>query len=164
MKNLLLIFFLVTALSCAQESPREQAEGSIQGININIDYGSPKVKGRTIWGGLEQYGNVWRAGANGNTTIEFSDNVIVGGKKLKAGKYGFFIIPNKDTDWIVIFNSKNDAWGAFSYNENEDVLRIKVKPDFVKENQESLKYSVGKNAIDFAWEKVRIAIPIKPAQ
>ena len=72
------------------------ATGSINAVNVTVDYGSPSVKGRTVWGGLEKYDKVWRAGANENTTVTFDNDVTIGGKSLKAGKYGFFIIPKKD--------------------------------------------------------------------
>ena len=160
--NLILMFLLVVTISCAQQkaSPRKEAKGTLNKVSVTIDYGSPSVKGRAVWGGLEQYGKVWRAGANENTTISFDGNLTIGGTELKAGTYGFFIIPNKDGEWVAIFNSKNDAWGAYSYNEAEDVVRLKVKPKFVKENQEELMYSIGKGSIDLAWEKARLSIPV----
>lgn len=158
--SLLLCFVLATSVACAQKSPRKNATGSINKVNVTIDYGSPSVKGRTIWGGLEKYDKVWRAGANENTTVTFDNDVKVGGKSLKAGKYGFFIIPKKNADWVVIFNTKNDAWGAYSYKESEDAARINVKPEFTKSNQESLEYSVGKNSIVFNWEKAKLTIPV----
>jgi len=156
------MFLLVVTISCAQQkaSPRKEAKGTLNKVSVTIDYGSPSVKGRAVWGGLEQYGKVWRAGANENTTISFDGNLTIGGTELKAGTYGFFIIPNKDGEWVAIFNSKNDAWGAYSYNEAEDVVRLKVKPKFVKENQEELMYSIGKGSIDLAWEKARLSIPV----
>ena len=159
--KLLLLFVFVVSLSCAQGSPRLQAEGNIDGIAVAIDYGAPSVKGRTVWGGLEQYGKVWRAGANENTTVSFDKNVTINGKDLSAGKYAFFIIPNEKGDWTVIFNKKNDAWGAYSYNQEEDALRVDITPEFVDENQEQLLYSVGKNTVDFAWEKARLSIQVK---
>ncbi len=159
--KLLIAFFFVATISCAQESPREKTEGSINKINITIDYGAPSVKGRTVWGGLEQYGKVWRAGANENTTITFDKDVQIAGKKLVAGKYGFFIIPVENGDWTVIFNKKNAEWGAFSYNKEEDALRVNIKPKFVKETQEQLKYTVDKKNIIMAWDKARLSIPVK---
>ncbi|UCE95054.1 MAG: DUF2911 domain-containing protein, partial [Flavobacteriaceae bacterium] len=99
--NLLLAFFFVVSISCAQKSPRLSAKGNVNGTNIAIDYGAPSVKGRKIWGGLEKYGQVWRAGANENTTVSFDKDVTVEGKKLTAGKYGFFIIPNETGDWVA---------------------------------------------------------------
>ncbi len=158
--KLLLLFVFTVSISCAQKSPREQVKGTIDGIAIAIDYGAPSVKGRTVWGGLEKYGKVWRAGANENTTISFDKNVTINGKDLPAGKYGFFIIPNEKGDWTVIFNKKNDKWGAYSYKQKEDALRVDVTPKFVDDVHEQLNYSVGENAINFAWEKVRLAIPV----
>ncbi|MDH5476033.1 MAG: DUF2911 domain-containing protein [Cyclobacteriaceae bacterium] len=161
--NLLAVFVLITLVACGQKapkSPRLQTEGKIQGATVAVDYGAPSVRGRTIWGGLEKYGKVWRAGANENTTVSFDQDVIINGKALKAGKYGFFIIPNESGDWVAIFNSKNDAWGASSYNQEEDVLRVNIKPSFVDENQEQLKFSVSSKSIDFAWGKARLAIAV----
>ena len=157
--NFILVFLLVATVSCAQ-SPRKEATGSINKATVTIDYGSPSVKGRTVYGGLEKYGKVWRAGANENTTVTFDTAVKIGDTDVKAGKYGFFIIPNEKGNWIVIFNSKNDSWGSSKYKESEDVVRLEVAPTFVKENQEALLYSIGKGSIDFAWEKGRLSIPV----
>ena len=159
--SLLLSFLLVTSVACAQKSPRKNVTGAINNVNVTVDYGSPSVKGSTVWGGLEKFDKVWRAGANENTTVSFDGDVMIGDKTLKSGKYGFFIIPKKDSDWVVIFNTKNDAWGAYSYKESEDAARINVKPEFVDENQEALMYGVGDGAINFAWEKARLTIPVK---
>ncbi|RPD94385.1 DUF2911 domain-containing protein [Aureibaculum marinum] len=162
MKNLkfLFIFMLVTSISCAQKSPRLQSKGAIDGVNIAIDYGAPSVKGRTIWGGLEKYDKVWRAGANENTTISFDAAVTIDGEELPAGKYGFFIIPKKGDDWTIIFNTKNDGWGAYSYDEKDDALRVDITPEFGDENQEQLFYGIMDNEIIFAWEKVKLTIPV----
>ena len=163
MKNLklLLVFALATSLSFAQKSPRQQANGTIDGVTIAIDYSAPSVKGRTIWGGLEKYGKVWRAGADKNTTISFDKDVTIAGEELPAGKYGFFIIPKKDGDWTIIFNTTNDSWGAFKYKESDDALRVNITPKFGKENQEQLFYGVMDNEIIFAWEKAKLTIPVK---
>ncbi len=159
--NIIIVLFLVVSVSCAQKkSPRKEAKGSINKATVTIDYSAPSVKGRTVWGGLEKYGKVWRAGADENTTVTFNKTVKINDKSIKAGTYGFFIIPNENGNWVVIFNAKNDGWGAYSYNENEDVVRIEVAPTFVKTNQEQLNYSIGKGTIDFAWEKARLSIPI----
>lgn len=142
-------------------SPRRQAEGEIDGVTIKIDYGSPAVKGRTVWGELEKYGIVWRAGANETTSIEFSGDVTVNGNALSAGKYAIFMIPNENEDWIVIINEEWDAWGHFSYKEDKDVLRIPVAPDWADEVEERLAYSITGTAVNFAWEKARISLEVK---
>lgn len=158
--NLLLVFFFVVSVSCAQKSPRLEAKGAVNGTQIMIDYGAPSVKGRAVWGDLEKYGQVWRAGANENTTVSFDKDVTINGKKLAAGKYGFFIIPNESGDWVAIFNKKNDGWGAYSYSEADDALRVMVKPDFDTNVQEQLMYAVDKTGIVFAWEKARLHIAV----
>ena len=162
MKNLKLIilFIAITSISCAQESPRMEANGAIDGVKIDVDYGAPSVRGRVIWGELVPYGKVWRAGANKNTTITFGKDVVINGNNLPAAKYGFFIIPNENGDWTVVFNKKNDAWGSTKYNQEEDVLRVNVSPTFVDENVEQMSFSVGETSVDFAWEKARFSIPI----
>ncbi|MCF6167585.1 DUF2911 domain-containing protein [Lutibacter sp.] len=155
-----LLFLLVTLVTFAQESPRKKATGQIDGVTITIDYGSPSVKGRTIWGGLEKYSKVWRAGANENTTFSFDKEVTIGGTSIPAGKYSFFIIPNENKDWILILNKKNDGWGAFSYNKNEDIVRLNVTPKFVDTNQETLTYTIVENGVQLAWGKMRIVLPV----
>ncbi len=159
--KLTLVFLLIATVTFAQKSPRKQASGTIEGATVSIDYGAPSVKGRTIWGGLEKYGKVWRAGANENTTFSFEKDVKIGDKIVPAGKYGFFIIPNKNKEWVIILNSKNDSWGAYSYNKNEDILRLNIKPEIVSKNQEVLEYKIGDRTIEFSWEKIRIIIPIE---
>lgn len=160
--KILLMFVLVVSVSCAQQkaSPRKEAKGTLNKVSVTIDYGSPSVKGRAVWESLVPSGKVWRAGANENTTVTFDNDVTIGDENLKAGTYGFFIIPNKDSEWVAIFSSKNDSWGSNGYSEANDVVRLKVKPKFVKENQEQVMYSIGKGSIDFAWEKARLSIPI----
>ncbi len=136
---------IVPSPSSAQESKvRLSLKASVMqrlGVNtdITIVYSRPGVKGRKIWGGLVPYGMApgnaeskgkpfpWRAGANENTTIEFSKDVLVEGHRLSAGKYGLFMIPS-EKDWIIIFSKNSSAWGSFSYNEAEDALRITVTP------------------------------------
>lgn len=152
---------MISSISCAQKSPRKNAKGTIGGASIEIDYGAPSVKGRKIWGGLEKYGDVWRAGANENTTVSFDKDVKVAGQTLPAGKYGFFIIPNETGEWTVIFSKKNDAWGAYSYSVSDDALRVSVNPEMVDDNQEELMYAIANEGILFAWEKARLNIPVE---
>ena len=159
--NLFIALLFVASISYAQKSPRLEAKGALNGANIVIDYGAPSVKGRTVWGGLEKYGQVWRAGANENTTVTFDKDVKVNGKALAAGKYGFFIIPNESGDWVAIFNKKNDGWGAYSYAEAEDALRVMVAPTFDANVQEQLMYAVDNSGIVFAWDKARLHLEVK---
>jgi tetratricopeptide (TPR) repeat protein len=130
--------------------------------DITIDYHRPLVRGRKIFGGLQAYGQVWRAGANYNTTIEFSDPVTVEGQPLPKGVYGLHLIPG-ETSWVVIFSKNSTSWGSFTYDKAEDALRVTVKPQAV-ENHEALSYDFedpepNSALITMRWEKV--AVPFK---
>jgi tetratricopeptide (TPR) repeat protein len=117
------------------------------------------VNGRKIWGGVVPLGQVWRAGANENTTIEFSTPVSVEGKTLPAGKYGLHMIPNPDK-WTIIFSKMAEAWGSYTYNQSEDALRVDVKPR-QNEMEEALEYefeNLKPESVDITmkWEKVAV--------
>jgi Protein of unknown function (DUF2911) len=107
--------------------------------DITIDYHRPLVAGRKIFGGLQPYGEVWRAGANYNTTIAFSDSVRIDGHPLAAGTYGLHMIPGQSS-WIVIFSKNSTSWGSFTYDSTEDALRVRVTPHAIP-NEEVLTYS-----------------------
>jgi len=158
--KLTLALLFITTITFAQVSPRTQISGIAEDVVIDIDYGAPSVKNRTIWGELVPYGKVWRAGANENTTVSFSEDVSIADTIVPAGKYGFFIIPNENDDWTVILSTKNDAWGSNRYNQENDLLRLKVTPVFENKSQEVLAYFVKENKINFAWEKARFTIPV----
>src|SRR6187455_282376 len=145
-------------------SPPATATGKVQGATITIDYSSPSVKGRKIWGELVPYDKVWRAGANEATDITFSTDVKVNGQALAAGTYSLHTIPTK-SDWTVIFNKKADQWGSYSYDQKEDALRIQVKTQ-PHEMTEWMEFSLPNIAVDNAtvaldWEKLRIAFDIQ---
>lgn len=159
--KLLLMLLLVTTITFAQKSPRKQTSGKVGDVAVTIDYGAPSVKERTIWGELVKFDEVWRAGANENTTFSFDKDVKIGKNTVKAGKYGFFIIPSENKEWIVILNSKNDAWGSNAYKQEEDILRMNVKPDYMDSNQEELDYAIGEKEIVIKWAKVKIVIPVQ---
>jgi hypothetical protein len=95
--------------------------------DITVTYHRPLVNARKIWGGLVPLGEVWRAGANENTTIEFSDAVSVEGQPLAKGIYGLHMIPTADS-WTIIFSKMASAWGSYTYSQAEDALRVTVKP------------------------------------
>jgi hypothetical protein len=131
---------------------------------ITVDYSSPGVKGRKIWGGLVPYDQMWRAGANQATKVTFSKDVTFAGKPVPAGSYAFFVIPGK-SDWTVILNKKADQPGtARDYKQDQDLLRVQVKPKAAP-FRERLAYLVtdftdDKASLDLEWEKLRLTIPI----
>jgi hypothetical protein len=132
--------------------------------DITVNYHRPLVNGRKIWGGLVPYGKVWRAGANENTTIEFSDPVSVEGKPLAKGVYGLHMIPNPDS-WTVIFSKTNTAWGSYSYKEDEDALRVNVKSRPLAEMKEALEFEFEdlkpeSTAVTLKWEKLGVPFTV----
>lgn len=149
----LILTLFISSNIWAQESPAISAEGVADGVKIKIDYHSPKVKERIIWGGLEPYDKVWRTGANNATTIEVSEDVKIGKNKLPKGKYSLFTIPKKGDSWTVIFNKVADQWGAYSYDEKQDLFRYEVKVERTLELNESLVFDVDDQGnVLFAWE------------
>src|SRR5438093_9489407 len=159
--------------------------------DITITYSRPPVKGRTIFADappsmaarakgeatlddqnkrqagepITPYGHVWRAGANEATMFQVTDDVLINGQTLKAGAYSFQVIPGKD-EWTIIFNNDPGQWGAFSYDEKKDALRVKAKPQTVTENQEWLMYSFDpvtatSATANLRWEKVRVPFTIE---
>ena len=129
---LMLAAALCNAQSTLLDLPRQSQHAIVMqrvGVtDITINYHRPLVNGRKTFGGLVPYGEVWRVGANENTTTTFPDAVTVEGKPLAAGTYGLHMIPTED-QWTVIFSKMHTAWGSFSYNQAEDALRVTVKPE-----------------------------------
>jgi hypothetical protein len=151
-----------TELNIPRVSQRGAVSQRIGLSDITITYHRPAVGGREIWGKTVPYGKVWRAGANENTTITFSDDVSVEGKPLAAGTYGLHTIPDKD-QWTIIFSKNATSWGSFSYDEKEDALRVTVKPRSA-EAFEQLTYEFEDVKPDSAaatlrWEK--LAVPFR---
>ena len=160
--GLLLILIATTNFAVGQKakaSPAESVSGKINSTTISIDYGSPSVKGRKIWGSLVPFDKIWRAGANEATTFKTDEEIMVEGKKLPAGKYSLFIIPN-EKECIVIFNKKAEQWGAYNYNQDLDQIRVGVSPKKVSNSTEKLLFVVKKNAVALLWDNWEIALEI----
>jgi hypothetical protein len=143
-------------------SARREAVGNVGGAEIKINYGSPGVRNRVIWNGLVAYDQVWVTGAHTATRIDFSKDFIVGETTIPAGSYGFFTIPSAN-EWTLILNRNYDQHLTDQYNESEDVVRIKVKPEEHPMTQR-LTYAVEttsdkSGAIVVKWEKVKVAMP-----
>ena len=157
---------LCRAQSALLDLPRDSQHSAVTqriGItDITISYSRPLVKGRPIWGKLVPYNEVWRTGANENTTIKFTDPVSIEGKPLAKGVYGLHMIPGQD-QWTIIFSNVNLAWGSFTYKEADDALRVTVKPQ-VSEAREALTYDFDdvkpdSTLVTLRWEK--LAVPFK---
>jgi hypothetical protein len=146
-------------------SPHAETMAMIGDAHIHIDYSSPGVRNRMIFGGLLPYNVVWQAGAHNATWIETNKALKIDGKVLKAGKYGFFVIPNQE-EWTVILNANWNQHGKDDYDEKDDVFRFKVIPKVSEDVQEHLEYQVSKTTassgkIAMSWEKVTIEFPFQ---
>jgi hypothetical protein len=140
-------------------SPPAKAEGKSGAAAITIDYHQPSAKGRKMLGGINPYGEVWRTGANKTTTITVSAPVKIEGQDLAAGTYGLFTIPGEN-EWTIIIN-KGVAWGAYSYKDSEDVLRVKVKPGKTAAFVETFNISVENDQVVLKWENTQVAFKVK---
>jgi len=143
-------------------SKNGMTRGSIDGIEITVDYGRPSVKGRKIWGGLVPYGRIWRTGADEATTIHFGADALIEGQSLPAGVYSLFSIPG-EAEWTVVFNTVAEQWGAFNYDETKDALRVTVTPqtaDFV----ESLEILIVDSDLSLRWGELAVPIRISAGQ
>jgi tetratricopeptide (TPR) repeat protein len=153
-----------TELNLPRLSQRAQITQRVGLTDITIVYHAPFAGGRELFGKTVPNGQVWRAGANENTTISFTDDVNVEGHILAAGTYGLHMIPNAD-QWTIIFSKNSTSWGSFSYDEKEDALRVNVKLA-AAENRDSLAYSFDDMKVDSAtvtmrWGKVAVPFHIK---
>lgn len=146
-----------------QPSPKCTINQMVGLIDVEIEYSRPGTKGRNIFGDLVPFGKVWRTGANSNTTISFSEDVIIDGKTLKKGKYALFTLPKVES-WEVIFYSKTDNWGnPEEWNEADVALRASVVPEMLNRNVESLTIDINNLDNNFAnlnlsWEKTLVSL------
>ena len=141
MKKLLLTTFLALSVAAYSQftlpaaSPRQKVEQQFSMSKITVDYGRPGVKGRKIFGDLVPFGKVWRAGANSSTKITFEQSVNFGGKTVSAGTYGLFVIPT-EKEWKVILNKDSQQWGAYTFDEKQNVVDVTIPVQKLAEKQE----------------------------
>jgi hypothetical protein len=149
-------------LELPRPSQHAQVTQRIGLTDITISYSRPLAKGRKVFGGLVPYGKVWRAGANENTTMEFTDPVSIEGRPLPKGTYGLHMIPGEN-EWTVILSRNFSSWGSYSYDQKEDALRVTVKPQ-TGEAREALAYEFDavtpeSAMVTLRWD--RVAVPFK---
>jgi hypothetical protein len=153
------------AVTFPAASPTTTLKQRVGLTDIDIVYSRPGAKGRTIFGGLQPYGEIWRAGANTATKVVFSAPVKIEGHELAAGTYGLFAIPGA-TEWTVIFNKIANQWGAYLYDSKDDVLRVKVAPvmlaDFVETFTIDFNDLRDESAtLNLIWEKTRVPVKVQ---
>ncbi len=181
MKNVRILFvvilsLIVSEIAFAQKLPAlDPSPADVAYLRENgrrstavakVIYGRPQKKGRTMLGGTEPFGKVWRLGANETTEIKLFRDVTFGDKVVKAGTYSLYAIPNA-TEWTIIFNSKLDTWGAYEYEEGKDVVRFNVPVGKTDAEVEALAISfddpagTGKSTMYIGWETTLVKIPVK---
>lgn len=146
-------------------SPNSTLKQRVGLTDIEINYSRPGVKGRRIFGGLEQFGKVWRTGANSATKISFSTPVKLNGSEIPAGTYELFTIPGEQ-EWTVIIHKNVSEWGAYSYDAKDDVVRLKAKPTALAELVETFTIDVNdirdeSATLNLSWEKTRVPVKIE---
>lgn len=166
---LTILFACCISSNSFSQEPRIPEASSTQTIiqdfglgKITITYSRPNVKGRKIFGGINPYGQVWRTGANYATTISFSENVIIEGNKVPAGTYSLFSIPNTDK-WTIILNKTAKQWGAYTYKQEDDLVRFDVKPVTVEEKRETFTVQFTNcttkyNDLNLVWDHTKVMI------
>lgn len=163
------VFALLISVSASAQqkvvaSPRDSVSGKIGGATVSINYGSPSVKGRKIFGGLEAMDKPWRAGANEATTFTTDKAVKIGDKEVPAGKYTVFATPG-EKEWTIILNSQTGQWGikrdhTANFDPAKNVVEVKVKPMTVPLT-ERLKYEIDPKGFSLAWETTKVWVPVK---
>lgn len=171
MKKLLTIImaatvgFGVQAQDLPKPSPAAKVEQRVGLTDISITYSRPGVKGRTIWGDLVPWNELWRAGANKATLIETNKDVKLNGAVLPAGSYSLFILPKEGDTWTIVFNKETELWGTGDYKESEDQLRVDAQVSNLGEISERLEYrflnvDMNRGQLVMDWEKKRVTIEI----
>ena len=169
------IFFIVIAVCAFQfinaqtlktpaASPTQTVKQDFALSSIELSYSRPGMKGRKIFGDLVPFGAVWRTGANSATTITFGDDVTIGGTKVPAGKYGLLTIPDKD-NWTIIISKQTDVTSPAAYKQDQDVVRVNVKPMAMKDKMETftMQFAEVKPTtcdLNLMWENTAVALPI----
>src|SRR5271156_2666213 len=165
--SMALTLFVISAKANAQrqrQSPHDTVTAVIKGANLQVTFGSPAVKGRTIWGDLVPYDKTWRGGADEATIFTTNKDITIGGKKLAAGSYSLFVIPSKEK-WTYIFNSQTGQWGikkggVANFDESKNVLTVTADAKTVP-MEEHLKYVFDGNMFGLNWDQQQAMVKIK---
>ncbi len=183
MKRILFLLFLVSSLVPALSQPLPEVDKSpmdmsyypvnypllkiqnkaTEPVIARVLYSRPKKEGRAIFGGLVEYGKLWRLGANEATEIEFYRPVTIGGKKISKGRYTLYAIV-KEKSWTMIINKETDVWGSFIYNQSKDIVRVEVPVQSLSQPTELLGMTFERHNgilnLIIAWESLKVSLPI----
>jgi hypothetical protein len=162
--SLALTFTEAQSLKVPAPSPAQYVKQDFGLGNIEVSYSRPGKKGRTIFGDLVPYGAVWRTGANTATSLSFSEEVMVGGVKIPAGKYGLITIPDQN-EWTIIISKQTDVTSPSDYKPSEDIVRVKAKSQSLTESVENftIQFNNLSNTqceIQMLWEKTAVSFTV----
>ncbi len=161
---MMIVNFVVEAqVKTPAPSPKAKIEQVVGLTNVEIEYSRPSSKGRNVFGDLVPYGKLWRTGANKNTTISFSEDIMIGGQALKKGKYGLFVTPKADV-WEVIFYTDSENWGTpEKFDDSKVALKTTATPENIAKKVETFTMNIGaldndSAQLEISWEKTIVAI------
>lgn len=175
MKKLIQPILMVFALSIALPSfaqlkvpalsPTQTVKQNFALSEISIEYSRPSARGRVVYGDVVAFDRIWRTGANASTKITFGEDVKIEGQALPKGTYALYTIPGK-TEWTIIFNKNLTLWGDMGYKEEEDALRVKVKPSTLSSKVETFtielsNMTTSSASLDLVWENTRVSVAVK---
>lgn len=156
-------FAVEAQVKTPQPSPKCVVNQVVGLTDVTLDYSRPSAKGRTVFGDLVPFGKLWRTGANANSTVSFSDDVVINGTTLKKGKYAIFTLPKADM-WEVIFYTTTDNWGLpENYDVSKVAVSLNVDPKMMNISEESFEIGVGNitndsATLDISWEKTMVSV------
>ena len=156
-------FVIEAQVKTPQPSPKATFEQVVGLTNVDVVYSRPSAKGRNVFGDLVPYGKLWRTGANANTTIAFSEDVVIAGKTLKKGKYALYTTPKADV-WEVIFYTDSDNWGTpEKFDDAKIALKTTATPEPIAKKVETFTINIGaldndSAQLEISWEKTMVAI------
>ena len=156
-------YVLNAQVKTPQPSPHSTLTQVVGLTDVTVDYSRPSAKGRVIFGDLVPFGKLWRTGANANSTVTFSDDIVINGTTLKKGKYALFTTPKADM-WEVVFYTDTDNWGTpDNWDANKAAVLVNVDPVAINNAVESFTISVGNitndsATLDIAWEKTMVSV------
>ncbi|MFY0627307.1 MAG: DUF2911 domain-containing protein [Reichenbachiella sp.] len=143
-------------------SPPNRTSVTMGETKVYITYSQPSVKGRTIWGDLVKYNEIWRTGANEATVFSTTGDVLVNGDTVRAGNYALYTIPSEEK-WTVILNTKYDVWGAYDYEVEKDILRFDAYPLLLDDLQEKMTFEIDDlGTVDFSWDNLGFKFYVMP--
>lgn len=158
--------FMITVVNDSIKSPRKELKGTIDGVEITINYGSPAVNGRTVFGDLVPFTEVWRTGANEATQLTFSQPLLFGDQTqpVAPGTYALLTRPTDKNNWTVMLNQEAFMWGAYDYDASKDVAQFAATASSSETAAERLDFSLSASAIQIHWADLVIHLPVKAAQ